>query len=156
VATAPAETSACPPIRCALSKAPNRCSILSFHLETTRQSQQSHLNQDDSIRSIIFQQHLQTLVHSARQASSPAASAWSATTCDITLDLADESARLAHWDALEYGVFCTFSLRHETHAVIFRLMSGGLRSPKDSRRAAAAEGRDIVGFDLTNLGDGHA
>jgi hypothetical protein len=36
VATASAETYASPPSRCALSKAPNRCSILSFHLKTTR------------------------------------------------------------------------------------------------------------------------
>lgn len=39
----------------------------------------------------------------------------------------------------------TFSFRQDTHAVIFLLISGGLRSPKDSRSAAAAEGRDIMG-----------
>jgi hypothetical protein len=34
----------------------------------------------------------------------------------------------------------TLSLRHRTHAVIFREMSGIFRSPKESRRLIAAEG----------------
>lgn len=34
----------------------------------------------------------------------------------------------------------TFCLRQATQAVIFRVMSGGLRSPKDSRNALTAGG----------------
>ena len=38
----------------------------------------------------------------------------------------------------------TFCFRHATQAVILREMSGGLRSPKESRRAMAASGEDLV------------
>lgn len=36
----------------------------------------------------------------------------------------------------------TLSLRQATHAVILRVMSGGFLSPKDSRRALAADDED--------------
>lgn len=42
-------------------------------------------------------------------------------------------------------MYRTFCLRHATHAVILRVMSGGFRSPNDSRKAltAGGEGSDI-------------
>lgn len=94
VATVAAEPEVCPSWRCAVSRASKRRSTLSFHLETASQSKTSSypVSRIESLRSIFFQEHLQTLVHSTRQASSPAARARSAATCDITLDLADESA----------------------------------------------------------------
>ena len=36
------------------------------------------------------------------------------------------------------------SLRHATQAVILRLMSGGFRSPKDSRKVTAADERGMT------------
>ena len=41
----------------------------------------------DGVRSIVFQQHLQALVHSARQPTSSASSAWSIGGLDVTFDL---------------------------------------------------------------------
>lgn len=100
------------------------------------------INHGSDIRSIIFQNHLQALIDSTRQASASAARARRTTACDIAFDLAKISILLLHAKCLPFD--CTFSLRQETQAVIFRLMSGGLRSPKDSRRAAAADSRDIM------------
>ena len=38
----------------------------------------------------------------------------------------------------------TLALRHATHAVIFRVISGSFLSPNDSRRAAAADGGGTI------------
>lgn len=45
----------------------------------------------------------------------------------------------------------TFCLRQATQAVIFRVMSGGLRSPKDSRKALTAGGEGIEASILNTM-----
>lgn len=47
-------------------------------------------------------------------------------------------------DLLLYSGALTFCFRHATQAVILREMSGGFRSPKESRRAMAAAGEVSV------------
>ena len=92
-------------------------------------------------RDVVLQQHLQTFVDSARQAALSASCA-RRSIIHVAFDLY-HSVGIAV-SLLLYPRALTFCFRHATQAVILREMSGGFRSPKESRRAMAASGEDLV------------
>ena len=92
-------------------------------------------------RDIVFQQHLQTLVDSARQATLSASCA-RRTIVHVAFDL-DNNVGISA-SLLLYRRALTFCFRHATQAVILREMSGGFRSPKESRKAIAASGDELA------------
>jgi hypothetical protein len=125
---------------CACSRASRRCSILSFHLNSNRQIGHT-VSQDKAYEASSSSNICKLLltVHDSPRVLQRAHGEPLVATLHLTFKM---NQRVEPSDHRPHH--CTFSFRQDTHAVIFLLMSGGLRSPNDSRSADAADGRDIL------------